>query len=735
MPTTGWGQHLLRRAMAALDAAPVSTGWIYGDFDLFGTPGNWSSAGPYSLLQHLAENICDAGALVRREVFEAGVAFSETLRSGFEDWDFWLAAAGRGFRGEHLPGGGLAYRRRPESLLKEARRRGAYLLGDLRARHGHLYAPRALLGLEATEAPRYALFESEGAAMLLDPADEVPHEPTDDILRHLAEAARSPGGCHAPAVSAFAAPGAMDALRSAGIVRGLFALAEGVLADTPVCTIRLATEQARLAIRPASEPALADAALVLVDSRAFGSPLAEAASPFARLPARGLCVGLPITDAPAAGALALAASLAPRLAALSLPRLRTWRQDGRIARSAAAGAVARDALMAGPLLPLAPRADRRDIGLVVPGFGLGGVERVLCCLATELARHGWRAHLFVTGQESIAPPPDGAFDSVTLLPGMHVERHGGDATAYFGAGTAVLADEEPAQAATLLGLLAPMNAVLVTHAFAGHALAGRLRGMGVRTLCGLHLSERGAFGEPNGTPHIALAYEHAYDIFAVHSERLAGWSAAAGIPSEKIVVVPNAPGYEADPALVAAAAQRPARGPRPLRALVLGRLDHQKGPDRLPAIMAATAGQMEWRVVGRAELDRAAPALPVEVEPPVATPVALDALYAWADVLVLPSRFEGVPLTVLEAQRLGCVPVATAVGGLPEAVEHGRDGLLVPPGDDAAVADGVASALLRLVADDGLRLYALARRGGARRGAGVGLRRVGADCRAGTGLT
>ncbi len=63
------------------------------------------------------------------------------------------------------------------------------------------------------------------------------------------------------------------------------------------------------------------------------------------------------------------------------------------------------------------------------------------------------------------------------------------------------------------------------------------------------------------------------------------------------------------------------------------------------------------------------------------------------DFLVMPSRSEGMPVTVLEAwsQQLGLI--ATSVGGVPEIVEDGRNGLLVPPEDVQALADKIVYAL------------------------------------------
>ena len=59
-----------------------------------------------------------------------------------------------------------------------------------------------------------------------------------------------------------------------------------------------------------------------------------------------------------------------------------------------------------------------------------------------------------------------------------------------------------------------------------------------------------------------------------------------------------------------------------------------------------------------------------------------------------PSRFEILPLAILEAMAVGLPVVASAVGAVPEAVEHGATGLLVPPGDPTALA-GALDALLR----------------------------------------
>lgn len=64
-----------------------------------------------------------------------------------------------------------------------------------------------------------------------------------------------------------------------------------------------------------------------------------------------------------------------------------------------------------------------------------------------------------------------------------------------------------------------------------------------------------------------------------------------------------------------------------------------------------------------------------------------------ADVFVLPSRSEGMPLAALEAMDAGLPVVATDVIGTSEVVVHGRTGLLVPSQDPAALAEALAALL------------------------------------------
>ena len=80
-------------------------------------------------------------------------------------------------------------------------------------------------------------------------------------------------------------------------------------------------------------------------------------------------------------------------------------------------------------------------------------------------------------------------------------------------------------------------------------------------------------------------------------------------------------------------------------------------------------------------------------------PEEMLSLYQTAHILVAPTvvttegQTDGLPNVVLEAMACGVPVVATDVAGIPEAVEHGETGLLIPPEDPRAIADAVAGLL------------------------------------------
>ncbi len=168
------------------------------------------------------------------------------------------------------------------------------------------------------------------------------------------------------------------------------------------------------------------------------------------------------------------------------------------------------------------------------------------------------------------------------------------------------------------------------------------------------------------------------------------------IPPQKVVFVPN--GVPDAPAGDRRRARRELG--IPLGAPVLGTVCGLRPEKELDTILRAVANlarrrtDLRFLVVGdgpeRARLERVArelgaPAMFLGHRPNGEVPDLLAAM----DILVCSSRFEGMPLAVLEWMAAGKAIVATRVGGIPSILEDGRQALLVPPRDHVALAEHV----------------------------------------------
>ena len=192
-----------------------------------------------------------------------------------------------------------------------------------------------------------------------------------------------------------------------------------------------------------------------------------------------------------------------------------------------------------------------------------------------------------------------------------------------------------------------------------------------------------------------LAAHWCATIVAVsEAERDAGL--AAGVGSDRqYAVIPNGIAlerYGAEP------------DPIPGRAVMVGGLRDQKRPDlAIRAIVAvrATVPNAELVIVGdgprRAELEALASGLGAgDAVRFLGTRHDVADILRTASVLVLATRYESWPLTLMEGMAAGAPVVATGVGGIPEIVDDGRTGLLTRPDD----LEGLTSALRSLLEDE-----------------------------------
>lgn len=216
----------------------------------------------------------------------------------------------------------------------------------------------------------------------------------------------------------------------------------------------------------------------------------------------------------------------------------------------------------------------------------------------------------------------------------------------------------------------------------------------------LHGAEYQSFWQEEGLMSLSIRhmFEHASQIIVLG--RVWRDFIVRRVPgtANKITIVPNATQV---PVL-------PTRGGGDtVHILFLGRIGDRKGVPQLGEALYRMRDLGGWRatIAGDGAVDAArAKASELGMVDRVAIPgwVGPDdvaQLIAAADILVLPSFAENLPVSVIEGMAAGLAVVATPVGAVEDIIVDGQTGLLVPPGD----VDALTSALTRLVGDQGLR--------------------------------
>lgn len=201
------------------------------------------------------------------------------------------------------------------------------------------------------------------------------------------------------------------------------------------------------------------------------------------------------------------------------------------------------------------------------------------------------------------------------------------------------------------------------------------------------------------------------DIYVTVSEEEAADARRLGIhPRATAVQNGRDPArFRPDPAARAALRAELGAGETDCVVIAVSRLVRHKGwPELLQAMEATPANCALWVVGNRLPSDHGE-----DMEPHFARAAQslgrrlvrlgyrddVPRLLAAADVFCLPSHFEGLPMSIIEAMLSGLPVVATAIGGPREQVVEGSTGLLVPP----MTVEPLAVALSRLAADPALR--------------------------------
>jgi glycosyltransferase involved in cell wall biosynthesis len=131
--------EMLAKTVALLDAEP-RLAIAYTDQRQFGAVSRVVRTADWDTDLQRRRNLFAATALFRREVWDAVGGYDPAMRRGYEDWDFWLGAAERGFVGRRIPEPLFGYRIKASSMHVTARASHQDLVEQIRIKHAEWYA-------------------------------------------------------------------------------------------------------------------------------------------------------------------------------------------------------------------------------------------------------------------------------------------------------------------------------------------------------------------------------------------------------------------------------------------------------------------------------------------------------------------------------------------------------------------------------------------------------------------
>lgn len=646
------------KCVAAISAADAA--FVYSDCRVFGDQRYVDTLPEYNLYNLLDRNSLTYAALIRKDEWERAGGYDESMRLGYEDWEFWLRLGAANRFGRRVPRVLFRYRKRKGSLYETACAHHAEIVAYIRGRHPELYDDRPRAAIKTLWAP----------AVRFD--GPYPAEPqTIEDIRYSGAATIAPpfAAAEAPALLV-PASGGLD--RESGELAALAVWAGReslTLRDGSLALSREYAAKNKRRLRPslalAGAPAPQAAA---VRARYWGTIHRHLAN--AELLSFRAWVLHPLRSALRLVPLRLKERVNQRLGHPLFDLTFYLRFQPR-------SLLIENTLS--PPLRYCPRASpgRIRVALVTPHLGSGGAETVLLEMARLLPADRFEVLLLATQsndnawsgrwRQSVA----NVYDLARVVPPQKMVA-------------AIYSMVTNWQCST----------VVVQNSLAGYAAFPHLRrGMPrVRLMDVVH-----SFDDRWDVTSVTAGLAAEIDLRVAVSEAVRSRLLSSGTPESRIALVRNGVDLERFRPLPRAARERK-------QILFAGRLD----PIKRAPMLADIAGELlalrnkadfVFAIAGEGPDESSVRAAVrrkgleavfhllgyVEDMPP---------LIAASDVVLLPSQSEGVPLIVLEALACATPVVASKVGALAEAVDSSC-GVLVEPGNGEASA--FAAALDRLL--------------------------------------
>jgi glycosyltransferase involved in cell wall biosynthesis/GT2 family glycosyltransferase len=198
-------------------------GFAYTDFQLFGTQSYQERPGEYNLYRLLDRNYLTYAALIRKAAWSEARGYDESMRLGYEDWEFWLRLGSLGCFGRYAPKSLFRYRKHGASLYDNARAHHAEIVAHIQRRHPELYQYENRARIKARWSPAVSIIaiEPPGIQTIEDiqiiAPGEVPLAPA--ILT--AMDGLEPEAAEMAALAAWSGPGARPAVAPSRGVRNI----------------------------------------------------------------------------------------------------------------------------------------------------------------------------------------------------------------------------------------------------------------------------------------------------------------------------------------------------------------------------------------------------------------------------------------------------------------------------------------------------------------------------------
>jgi glycosyltransferase involved in cell wall biosynthesis len=135
---------MLERTVSLLEAEPALA-IAYTDYRRFGSETGDVATGPWTMAALSYSCPLSSTTLYRREVWDAVGGYNTNMHHGYEDWDFWIGAAERGFLGRRIAAPLWLYRKAPQSRNVAAIGREPEILEQIRRNHPAVFTPRRRL--------------------------------------------------------------------------------------------------------------------------------------------------------------------------------------------------------------------------------------------------------------------------------------------------------------------------------------------------------------------------------------------------------------------------------------------------------------------------------------------------------------------------------------------------------------------------------------------------------------